>query len=122
MVITPALYLSVMAAASPEQAAIPDADLKRMAGHLVRHQEADGSWAWSSAPAQNRPPPVFESDEVATLLAYLSLERHLPGGQAEKSPVRDARESAAAWLAKTYPSDTTQAAALRLLVRSRAGK
>ena len=27
------------------------------------------------APAKNRPPPVFESDEVVTLLAYLALGR-----------------------------------------------
>jgi hypothetical protein len=39
----------------------------------------------------------------------------------EKAAARDAREKAAAWLAKTKPSDSTQAAALRLLVKVRAG-
>src|SRR5205823_3265184 len=116
MVNTPALYLSVMALNLPKQDAVSADDLKRIAGHLLRHQEADGSWAWSSAPPKNRPPPVFESDEVATLLAYLALGPQVPADPKEKSEARGAREKAAAWLAKTKPSDTTQAAALRLLV------
>src|SRR5262245_43276821 len=122
MVSTPALYLSMMAQSVPRQDAISAGELKRIAGHLLRHQEADGSWAWSSAPPKNRPPPVFESDEVATLLGYLALGPQVPANPTEKSEARDAREKAAAWLAKTRPSDTTQAAALRLLVRARAGE
>jgi hypothetical protein len=111
MVSTPALYLSLMAVCVPKQDAVSADELKRIGGHLLRHQEADGSWAWSSAPPKNRPPPVFESDEVATLLGYLAL-----GPKAEG---REAREKAAAWLAKAKPTDTTQAAALRLLVKAR---
>jgi hypothetical protein len=122
MVNTPALYLSVMALSVPKQDAVSADELKRIAGHLLRHQEADGSWAWSSAPAKNRPPPVFESDEVATLLGYLALGPQVPADPKEKSEVRDAREKAAAWLAKTKPTDTTQAAALRLLVKAREGE
>ena len=122
MVSTPALYLSVMALAVPGQDAVSADELRRIAGHLLRHQEADGSWAWSSAPPKNRPPPVFESDEVATLLAYLALGPRVPADPNEKSEARDARERAAAWLAKAKPSDTTQAAALRLLVKVRAGE
>src|SRR5262245_39432188 len=118
MLNTPALYLSVMALAVPKQDAVTADDLKRIAGHLVRHQEADGSWAWSSAPAQNRPPPVFESDEVATLLASAALAPHVPADAKAKSDARDARTRAAAWLAKTKPSDTTQAMALRVFVRA----
>ncbi len=121
MVSTPALYLAAMASAVPEQGAVSAGELKRIAGHLLRHQEADGSWSWASAPAQNRPPPVFESDEVATLWAYLALGPRVPADPEEKSAARDARERAAAWLAKAEPTDTTQAAALRLLVRARAG-
>ncbi len=122
MVSTPALYLSVMALSVPRQGAVTADELRRIAGHLHRHQEADGSWAWSSAPAKNRPPPVFESDEVATLLAYLALGPRVSAG-AEASPAdRAARERAEAWLVKAKPSDTTQAAALRLLVKARAGE
>jgi hypothetical protein len=121
MVNTPALCLSVMALAVPKQDAVSADDLKRIAGHLLRHQEADGSWAWSSAPPKNRPPPFFESDEVATLLAYMVLGPRVPADPSEKSEARDARDRAAAWLAKTKPTDTTQAAALRLLVQVLAG-
>ncbi len=121
MVNTPALYLEVMAQAVPEQEAISAEERRRIAGHLLRHQETDGSWAWSSAPPQNRPPPHFESDEVATLLAYLALGPHVAAVPKEKSAVREARQKAAAWLAEAGPNDTTQAAALRLLVQARAG-
>jgi hypothetical protein len=122
MVNTPALYLSAMALSVPRQEAVSADELKRIAGHLVRHQETDGSWAWSSAPAKNRPPPVFESDEVATLLAVAALRQQMPIDPKEKSEVRDAREKGAAWLAKAKPSDTTQAALLRLFVKARAGE
>jgi hypothetical protein len=122
MVNTPAIYLALMPQAVPGQEAVSAEELKQIAGHLLRHQEADGSWAWSSAPAKNRPPPFFESDEVATLLASLALGPQAPADANVKSEVRDARERAAAWLAKTKPTDTTQAAALRLLVRVRAGE
>src|SRR5262245_6078704 len=122
MVNTPALYLSAMALSVPGQDAVSADELKRIAGHLLRHQEADGSWAWSSAPPKNRPPPFFESDEVATLLADLALGPRVPADPKEKSEARAAREKAAAWLAKTGPSDTTQAAALRLFRRVRQGE
>jgi squalene-hopene/tetraprenyl-beta-curcumene cyclase len=122
MVNTPALYLSLLAQSVPKQEAVSAGELKQIAGHLLRHQEADGAWAWSSAPPKNRPPPFFESDEVATLLAFVALSPQVPADPKEKSGARDARDKAAAWLAKTKPSDTTQAAALRLLRRTRAGE
>jgi Squalene-hopene cyclase C-terminal domain len=121
MVSTPAIYLALMARTVPKQDAVSADDLKRITGHLLRHQEADGSWAWSSAPAKNRPPPFFESDEVATLLACMALGSQVPTDPKEKSKVRDALGKAAAWLAKTRPSDTTQAAAVRLLFKVQAG-
>jgi hypothetical protein len=119
MVSTPALYLAIMTLSVPKQEALSAGELKRVAGHLLRHQEADGSWAWSSAPPQNRPPPVFESDEVATLLAFLTLGPQVPANLKEKSDAGTARAKAAVWLAKTPPNDTTQSAALRLLVKIR---
>lgn len=122
MVNSPALNLAAMAAVLPEQSAISAEELKQIAGHLLRHQEADGSWSWASAPAKNRPPPFFESDEVATLLGYLALGPQVPADPKVKSEVRDAREKAAAWLAKAKPTNTTQAAALRLLVKVKAGE
>lgn len=119
MVSTPALYLSLMAQTVPTQDAVSADERKRIAGHLLRHQESDGSWSWSSAPAENRPPPVFESDEVATLLWYLAVASQLPANPDEKSDVRVAREKSAGWLANATPTDTAQAAALRLLVKAR---
>jgi hypothetical protein len=122
MVNSPAVYLATMAQAVPAQSALSAAELKQIAGHLLRHQEGDGSWAWSSAPAKNRPPPFFESDEVVTLLAYMALGPNVPKDAKGKSPEHEARDKAAAWLAKNKPNDTTQAAALRLLFKVRAGE
>jgi hypothetical protein len=122
MVNSSALHLALMAQAVPGQAVVTAEELKRIVGHLVRHQEADGSWSWSSAPPANRPPPFFESDEVTTLLADLALGPQVPADPKVKSEARDARAKAAAWLTKAKPSDTTQAAALRLLASARAGR
>jgi squalene-hopene/tetraprenyl-beta-curcumene cyclase len=121
MVNTPAIYFALTAQFVPGQDAISENDLKRIAGHLLRHQEADGAWAWSAAPPKNRPPPFFESDEVATRLAYMALRPHVPADAKTKSAARDSRSKAAEWLNKTKPADTTQAAALRLLMTVRAG-
>lgn len=121
MVNSPAVYLSNMALAVPKQDSISADELKKIAGHLVRHQEEDGSFAWSIAPAKNRPPPFFESDEIVTLLAAMALAAQAPKGDV-KSAERDAHAKAAAWLAKQKPSETTQAAAFRLLGKVRAGE
>lgn len=119
MLSTPALYLATMALAVPQQDALSPDELKRIAAHLVRHQESDGAWSWASAPPKNRPPPVFESDEVATRLAFLVLAPHLRKDSHEKPDIRDRREKAREWLKSLPPSDTTQAATLRLLMAVR---
>lgn len=121
MLSTPALYLATMAEAVPTQDALSADERKRIAGHLVRHQEEDGSWAWSSAPAQNRPPPVFESDEIATVLARLVLAGQVPADPKEKSDVRDSLKKGSDWLAKEKPTGTTQSLAFRLFRDVRAG-
>jgi hypothetical protein len=121
MVSTPALYLGLMASGLPEQDALSADDLRQIGAHLRNHQESDGSWSWATAPAQNRPPPVFESDEVATLLGWLALRltKANQGGPGELQPLRD---RAAAWLAKEHPNHSTQSTALRLLYAIRDGK
>jgi squalene-hopene/tetraprenyl-beta-curcumene cyclase len=121
MVNSPAMYLAVMAQAIPTQAAVSADELKAIAGHLLRHQETDGSWAWSSAPPQNRAPPFFESDEVATLIGYVALGPHVPANSVEKSSARDSLEHAAAWLRKGKASESTQAKAIRLFRDIRSG-
>jgi hypothetical protein len=122
MVSTPAVYLAVMAQAVPAQQAVSPGDLQRIAGHLLRHQEADGSWAWSLAPPGNRPPPVFESDEVVTLMADVGLGPHVPSDPATASPARDGRQKAFTWLEKVGDGRSTQVTALRLFRDVRAGK
>ncbi|MDA1051286.1 MAG: terpene cyclase/mutase family protein [Planctomycetota bacterium] len=128
MVSTPAIYLALMAQCVENQTAVSADELRRIEQHLLRHQESDGSWAWSSAPPINRPPPFFESDEVATRLAIMALGRQTPpnpnvsANPPEDPAIRDSRAKAAAWLAMTEPVDTTQAAALRLLMKVRAGE
>ena len=51
----------------------------------------------------------------------LALDPHVPADPKEKSATRDARTKAAAWLGDHKPTDTTQAAAYRLLAKVRAG-
>lgn len=118
MMNTPALYLALLAQVLPEQQAITPEDVQRISDHLLRHQEADGSWAWSSAPAKNRPPPWFESDEVATLLAVMALKEPAHA-DSPPSPIRVSREQALAWLTKVEPTGTTQAAVFRLWAKAR---
>lgn len=115
MVNSAALYLGLFAQFVPEQDFVSPEELNSIRAHLLRHQEANGSWAWSIAPAENRPPPFFESDEVATLLALLVLQ----GGIANDE-LRGSRQKAIDWLAKADETDTTQAAALRMLWKKRA--
>jgi hypothetical protein len=122
MVNSPALNLAVMAQAIPKQDALSTEELRQIAGHLLRHQEKDGEWAWSSAPAKNRPPPFFESDEVATILGSIALRPHLPADPQEKSEMRGAYAKAGDWLAKTKPTETTQSFAYSLFHEVQQGK
>lgn len=117
MVNTSAIYLALVAQFVPEQDVISRDELVKIRGHLLRHQEENGSWAWSAAPANNRPPPFFESDEVATLLALITFPL---GEEVASDDLRGSRQKAIDWLAKADETDTTQAAALRLLWTKRA--
>ena len=67
-----------------------------------------------SASAKNRPPSFFDSDDVATLLAAMALDPLVPADP--RCPRRPAT-----WLGVHKPTDTTQAAAYRLLAKVRAG-
>jgi hypothetical protein len=122
MVNTPAVYLALLALAVPGQDAVSGPELDQIGRHLLRHQEIDGSWAWSIAPAQNRPPPVFESDEVVTLMAYMALGPRSTAGATETTAAESGRAQAAAWLKRHEPGESTQATALQLLREVREGK
>ena len=120
MVNTPAIYLAIMAHAVPQQDAISPDDLKRVSGHLLRHQEENGAWMWSSAPPKNVPPPFFESDEVATRLAYLALAPQIESGADDTQAIKASLARADGWLRVQTATDTTQAAVLRLLMKQQA--
>ncbi len=113
---TISMNLALMARSVPGQDVISTEELAKIRGHLVRHQEVGGEWAWSSAPPNNRPPPFFESDEVATLLALLAMPN---ADEPMPDDVRDSRQKGIDWLTKADVTDTTQAAALRLLWKAR---
>jgi squalene-hopene/tetraprenyl-beta-curcumene cyclase len=95
-------------------------ELDLMVRDIVKHQEADGSW--SGPPPGNGPPPVFESTEVMTLRCMLALETYQPTDSSLSVSLRDCLEKANRWLKQNKPADTTQTAALRLLVDVQAGK
>jgi squalene-hopene/tetraprenyl-beta-curcumene cyclase len=112
MLNTPVLYFAMMAHAIPSQDVVSADELRRISGHLVRYQEADGNWAWSIAPAQNRPPPYFDGDDVVTVMADTMLQPE----------AGDARQKADGWLAKNPRTDTTQSDVMRLLAAVWGGK
>lgn len=120
MVNTPAICLAIMAHAVPRQDVISADDLKRVSDHLLRHQEENGAWMWSSAPPKNVPPPFFESDEVATRLAYLALASQVESGADDTQAIQASLARADAWLREQTATDTTQAAVLRLLMKQQA--
>ncbi|HEX7898998.1 MAG TPA: hypothetical protein VF950_14640 [Planctomycetota bacterium] len=105
-----AAYLAMMARALPRQEVVSRDELTRISEYFARSQEADGSWYFP--PLAVARPPLFESREEVALLCYLALGSPDP----KTAPARD---KATAWLGKTKPGDTTQAAVLRLFVRLR---
>jgi len=119
---TGALIAGLIAATVPSQDAIAAADVQRIIDHLRRYQDADGAWRWSPIPSKNRPPPVFESDQLATVLTDLVLGTQDSADPEQASARRDSREQAAAWLDKNSTTETVQVQAFRLLRDVRAGK
>jgi hypothetical protein len=92
MVNTPAIYLAIMAHAVPGQDAISADDLKQF----------------------------FESDEVATRLAYLALAPQAGSAADDTHAIQASLARADAWLREQPPTDTTQAAVLRLVMKQQA--
>ncbi|WP_406700791.1 prenyltransferase/squalene oxidase repeat-containing protein [Singulisphaera sp. Ch08] len=117
LVSQPAIYLGVMSKSLP---ILSRDEVNQVASHLARYQEEDGAWLLGR-PA-NASPPTWESRETVALLAYLAWEAYVPPDPKEAAAARVSREKAAAWLSQTKPTDTTQAAALRLLLDVQTGK
>lgn len=109
LVSTPALYLGIM---SKDLPILSRQETTSIAGHLGRHQETDG--AFVPPPPANGAPPTWESRETLALLALLAWE--------PEPKTLAAREKLAAWVANCEKTDTTQAAALRLLVDVQTGR
>jgi Squalene-hopene cyclase C-terminal domain len=116
MVNTSAMYLALTARAVPMQDSISAADLNRITNHLLRHQEENGSWMWSSAPPKNVPPPFFESDEVATRLACIVLAHQASPQSDDSAAIQKSLALATSWLEQLQPAETTQAEVLRLIM------
>lgn len=116
MVNTPAIYMALTAHAVPTQEVISADDLQRVGRHLLRHQEDNGAWMWSSAPPKNIPPPFFESDEVATRLAWLALAPLATASAEDAQTYRISLTRAEEWLKAQQPAQTTQTAVLRLVM------
>lgn len=119
LVNTAAIYLAVMSQSSPALDVLSLDERRRIADHVARHQEADGSWL--SPPYANGPPPVWESAAVRVLWADLAL-RTGDTPQSEAASVRSSREKAAEWLRQAEPGQSTHAMVLRLLAQVRVGK
>ena len=116
-----AIFLALTAEAVPHQESLTPDDLRRFAEYLPRYQEANGSWQmpplWAGSPS----PPVMDTHETWTLLASLALGQFVPADPNTPSAARESLQKAAEWLSRTKPADTTQSAALRLLVTARGG-
>jgi hypothetical protein len=100
--------------------ALTQEEIDQIGRAITVRQEADG--AWPVPPPANAPRPVFESREVMALWCCMALSLSVPANPTEAATQRAGREKAAAWLDKREVDDTTQAAALRLLVEIRQRK
>jgi hypothetical protein len=113
----PSLAMPLLTLALDTRPGVLTADeLARMARYIINRQQPDGGW-----PLQPRnPSPVFDSRETFTTWLYLGLEPALLTDKDQPAAVRKSREKARAWLDSRPPADTTQYAALRLLMNVRA--
>lgn len=117
LVSVPAIYLGMMSQNLP---VLSRDELNQVAVHLERHQEEDGTW--ESPPPKNGAPPIWESRETVALQALLAWEPFVPADPKRAAAAKTGRDKTALWLSKTKPGDTTQTAALRLLLDVRTGK
>jgi squalene-hopene/tetraprenyl-beta-curcumene cyclase len=94
--------------------------LEKLLSAWIAGQEANGSWTLKNWEAPKKA-PIYETDEVLTLWSLLAL------GAADKTKLDKevwtrSRDRSLAWLKDAKPGDSTQALALRLLVRVKYGE
>lgn len=114
-----ALSTILLAADAATLPGLSAADFATAETHIVRRQEADGSWP--PPPPAHGPQPVFESTEIMTLRATLALQ-HYVRESAPDSPTRQCIARAVDELSRTASTETTQAAVFRLWLAARSGE
>ena len=114
----PAIYLAVMSQNLP---VLSRDELNKLAVHLARHQEEDGSFELP-IPVQFGAPPIWESAETLALWALLAWEPSVLADPIEAAEARASREKTIAWLGKAEPTNTPQSTSLRLLLDVRMGE
>jgi hypothetical protein len=109
----PNAYGLLAAAAVPaESLGQPARDaLARLKTSIREKQQTDGSWRHGGGR-----PPLFESQQVATLMTVVALSSPEPAGEPSDSEMR---RKAAEWLSENAPGESLQAQVLRLWVAVR---
>lgn len=115
LVSLPAVYLGVMSHSLP---VLSREEVREIADHLQRHQEADGAWLVPEL-SGNGPPPTWESRETIAALALLAWEPPAEFETHDGESNRTARDRARQWLRDNASSHSPQALALRLLLDAR---
>ncbi|MCI0685394.1 MAG: hypothetical protein L0Y71_25115 [Gemmataceae bacterium] len=117
LVSVPGMYLGMMSHNLP---ILSRDEVNKVAVHLARHQEEDGTF--EMPPPKNGAPPIWESPETVALQALLAWEPFVPADPKEAAAAKASRDKTVLWLTKTKPGDTTQTATFRLLLDVRTGK
>jgi hypothetical protein len=107
------VYLLLGASAAAHKSEETEKELDRLAGHLLKTQQSDGSWKGNAAS-----PPVNDTDDATTALAVLALG----AWDGDRTACTESRERALTWLRSAKLSPDNQSLALRLLVWHRFGK
>src|SRR5579862_3733356 len=114
-IVTPgALYLAIADRIEAGAGALTPTDLEKIAVNTVRRQQPDGSLY--CGPPGFPLPPVFESSEEVTLLAYAAMAPVEGPAPETAAFVRAGRDKALAWLRNSPSEDSSQSASLRLLI------
>jgi hypothetical protein len=107
------VYLLLGAGAAAEKDAWTAAALDKLAAHIIKTQQANGSW-----PGGDGRSPVTDTEDVVTCQALLALAVWKPDSEAW-APTRD---RALAWLRQAKVSPGNQPLVMRLLVWQRFGQ
>jgi hypothetical protein len=105
------MYFGVMSLNLP---VLSREEVEQLSLHLATRQKSDG--AWQMPPPANGQPPTWESRETIAMLGALAWENTAPSDPNESATVQAALEKLVAWQRDAHLPDTTQAAALHLML------